>query len=264
MRNPTRRNRNIGTAKQGFKRQNRFDIPCYYIRESKIYWEKLSSYKKIEKQINGWNFTFIVEKTKKDWFHACTIEDLEMILQHIPSAYYRDLRTIVLRQPKRTEEIFSAVWGRLVFYYEFESEGVPAIILESVKSGSKINWSRKINIDRQKELERLKNDGFEMIETKRSFEIDLTLENVRNTQLYRTLLHEIGHYFQYCENPEKFDRLPTAEKEVFAHNFADKLKLELEEKNIIPFSRQFFKESFVQNGLEPIDFLENTENALAA
>ena len=257
MNDPTRRNRNIGTWKQGFKKQNRFDIPCHYIRESKVYWEKLSDYKKIERQINGWKFTFIVEKTKKDWFHACTIEDLEMILQHIPSAYYGDLRTIVLRQPKRTETIFSSVWGRLVFYYEFESTYFPAIILEAVKSGSKFRWSRKIDIDTQKELERLKNDGFEFVETKRSYEIDLTLENVRNTQLYRTLLHEIGHYVQYCENEEKFDQLPSAEKEVFAHNFADKLKANLEEKSLVPFSRQFFNESFVQNGLNPNDFLEN-------
>lgn len=257
MFNPTRRNRNIGTFKQGFKKRNRFDIPCYYIRESKIYWEKLTDYKKIEKQINGWRFTFIVEKTKKDWFHACTIEDLEMILQNIPSDYYRNLRTIILRQPKRTEAIFSPVWGRLVFYYEFEGNSFPAIILESVKSGSKFRWSRKADIDRLKELERLRNDGFEIIETKRSFEIDLRLENVRNTQLYRTLLHEIGHYVQYCENEEKFDQIPSVEKEVFAHNFADKLKQELERKGLIPFPRQFFDESFKQNKLEQTDFLEN-------
>jgi hypothetical protein len=260
MFNPSRRNRNIGTTKQGFKKRNRFDIPCYYLREDKIYWEKLSDYKKIERQINGWKFTFIVEKTKKDWFHACTVEDLEMILQHIPSAYYGDLRTIVLRQPKRTEEIFSPVWGRLVFYYEFESERFPTIILESVKSGSKIRWSRKIDIDRQKEFERLRNDGFEFIETKKSHEIDLTLENVRNTQLYRTLLHEIGHYIQYCESEEKFDQLPTAEKEIFAHNFADKLKFELEQKCVIPFPRQFFNESFIESGVDPNDFLESNDD----
>ena len=257
MNNPTRRNRNIGTAKQGFKRQNRFDIPCYFLREDKIYWEKLTDYKKVEKQINGQKFTFIVEKTSKDYFHACTVEDLEMILQHVSSNYYQDLRTIILRQPKRTERIFSPVWGRLVFYYEFETESFPAIILESVKKGSTFSWSRKADIDTQKELERLRNDGFEFIEDKRSYEINLTLENVRNTQLYRTLLHEIGHYVQYCEDSEKFDTLPSAEKEVFAHNFADKLKLELEQKSVIPFPRKFSQESCVQYGLNPNDFLEN-------
>ncbi|MCU1288129.1 MAG: hypothetical protein JWN60_358 [Acidobacteria bacterium] len=256
MFNPIRRNRNIGTAKQGYKKRNRFDIPCYYLREYKIYWEKLSDYKKIERQINGWNFTFIVERTKEGYFHACTIEDLEMILQHISSAYYKDLRTIILRQPKRTETIFSPVWGRLVFYYGLESTDFPAIILESVKTGSKLSWTRKIDIERQKEIERLRNDGFEITETKRSYEINLTLENVRNTQLYRTLLHEIGHYVQYSENPEKFDTIPSVEKEVFAHNFADKLKLELEEKGLIPFPRQFFDQSFIQNGLDPNDFTE--------
>ena len=65
MFNPTRRNRNIGTVKQGFKKRNRFDIPCYYLREDKIYWEKLSDYKKVERYINGWKFTFIVENYKR-------------------------------------------------------------------------------------------------------------------------------------------------------------------------------------------------------
>ncbi len=116
------------------------------------------------------------------------------------------------------------------------------------------------DIDRQKELERIKNDGFEIVETKRSFEIDLSLENVRNTQLYRTLLHEIGHYVQYCEDEEKFDRLPSCEKEVFAHNFAAKMKIELEQKGLIPFPRQFFDESFTQNGLDSTNFLENTND----
>jgi hypothetical protein len=256
MFNPTRRNRNIGTWKQGFKKQSRFDIPFDYGVGGKTFYEKLTDYKKVERQINGWNFTFIVEKTKKDYFHACTIEDLEMILQHIPSDYYQDLRTIVLRQPKRTERIFSPVWGRLVYGFEFENESFPAIILESVKSDSTFRWTRKADIDTQKELERLRNDGFEFVEDKRSYEINLTLENVRNTQLYRTLLHEIGHYVQFCET-EDFYNIPKDEREVFAHNFADKLKLELEEKGLIPFSRQFFEQSFEQNELEINDFVEN-------
>lgn len=259
MFNPIKRNRNIGTSKQGFKKRNRFDIPCYYIRENKNYWEKLSDYKKVERKINGWNFTFIVEKTKKDWFHACTIEDLEKILLQIPTVYFGELRTIILRQPKRTESIFSSVWGRLVFYYELENEVFPAIILESVKSGSRVRWSRKIDVDRQKEIKRLKADGFEIIETKRSLEIELTLEKVRSTQLYRTLLHEIGHYVQFCEDEEKFDKLTSLEKETFAHNFADKLKSEFEKKSFIPFQRQFFMESFVQNGIDPNDFSEDTD-----
>jgi hypothetical protein len=141
MQNPVRRNRNIGTAKQGLKRQSKFGIPCYYLREDKVYYEKLTHYKIVKKQINGRSFTFIVERTQKDYFHACTIEDLEFILQFVPSFFYKDLTTIILRQPKRTERIFSSAWGRLVFYYEFEGRGFPAIILESAKSGGTLRWN---------------------------------------------------------------------------------------------------------------------------
>jgi hypothetical protein len=62
---------------------------------------------------------------------------------------------------------------------------------------------------------------------------------------------------QYSEDPDAFDRLPVAEKEVFAHKFADKLKKELTDKGVIPFPRQFFESSFRQSDLEPGDFLEH-------
>lgn len=257
MNNPIRRNRNIGTSKQGLKKQSRFDIPFDYSVNGKSFYEKLTDYKTVTKSINGRNFTFIVEKTKKNYFHACTIEDLKKILQFIPSFHYQDLRTIILRQSKRTESLFSSVWGRLVYDFQFESTSFPAIILESVKAQSKFCWSKKLSVDEQKELERIKNDGFELIETKRSYETILTLQKVRNVQLYRTLLHEIGHYFQFLSNPDTFYDIPSAEREVFAHNFADKLKLELEQKGIIPFPRQFSEVSFIQNGLDKNDFLEN-------
>ena len=192
-------------------------------------------------------------KTTKDYFHACTVEDLEMIIQH-SFRLFQGLRTIICI--KKEQKIFHPF--ELVFIMSLKI-ALFRNLLESVKQSSTFRFSRKADIDQQKELERLQKDGFKFIENKRDYEINLTLENVRNTQLYRTLLHEIGHYVQFCEDEERFDRLPTSEKEVFAHNFADKLKLELEEKGVIPFPRQFFEHSFEQNGLDKNDFSEDSK-----
>lgn len=254
MNNPTRRNRNIGTAKQGYKKPTPFVLP-YYRHEWKVYFEKLSEYTKVKRKINGEDFTFVVEKTRENCFHACTIDDVEEILKYIPLDIYDDLRTIVFRQPKRKEEILSPVWGRLVFGYELESDINPAIILESFDYDNRIlKRSKKLNPDGKKEIDRLINDGFEVIEAKRNYEINITLENVRNVQLYRTLPHEIGHYVQYIAEAERFDSIPSNEREVFAHRFADTLKAELKNKRIIPFPRKFNTESLINDGLDPTDF----------
>ena len=104
-------------------------------------------------------------------------------------------------------------------------------------------------MDERREFERLKEDGHEFVETHRGFEVEMKIENVRRTQLFRTLPHEFGHYVHYLgvvERPgredeayevweerwEGYDRIPKVEKEKFAHAYADGLKLELESLGI--------------------------------
>jgi hypothetical protein len=72
MRNPVRRNRNIGTAKQGFGQNNKLEISDSY-RIVKEFYERLESYKKYKRTINGHNFLFIIEQPRKTSQHACSI-----------------------------------------------------------------------------------------------------------------------------------------------------------------------------------------------
>lgn len=254
MNNPIRRNRNIGTSKQGYKPQSKFQIPSSWY-DSRAFYEKLGKTFKVIKDINGQKITFIVEATKKSSYHACTIEDIEKILWNISRKYYEGLTTIILRQPKAKEEIFSSVWGRLIYLYELENKCEPALILEAVDFTKKIVWDRKLSVDSQKELNRLKEDGFNIKEDKRKYTFNLDIATVRNTQLYRTLLHEIGHYYQYITTSSHvYKSLITDEKEAFAHNFADKLKMELMESKIIPFDRILKKENIDNLKLDISDF----------
>lgn len=260
MKTPTRRNKNIGTAKQGHKTQSTFQIPSSWY-DSKTFYEKLGKYVKVTREIGGQTISFIVEKTKNDHCHACTVEDLERVLSAIPIKYVDGLTTFILRQPKSKEEIFSPVWGRLVYLYELENLTLPAVILESVNYTKKIIWDRKLSLDKQKELLRLKTDGYEIEQDKRQYKIKLSVEHVRNTQLYRTLLHEIGHYYHSISTePDIYEKLITTEKETFAHDFADKLRIDLEDFKITPFDRILIQENIEIAGLDLSDFEIQTRN----
>lgn len=253
MFNPSRRNRNIGTAKQGHGQSNRLTIPAPAYTHQ-VFYEQLTEYRKDRKEINGVPFEFVVEQTRKTSQHACTVSDIVEIIRHIPPGDYQDLNLIVLRQPKRKEETLSPVWGRLVYAYEWEGDLRPAILLEAVDYQRTFKWSKKLGPEAQKELDRLKEDGHPIVETKRAFEAEYRLENIRNTQLYRTLPHEFGHYKHYLKDVEEpatdeepyeawekrysdYFNLPPAQKEQFAHRYADQLRKTLLDSQVIPFDR---------------------------
>jgi hypothetical protein len=254
MKNPTRRNKNIGTAKQGHKTQSKFQIPSSYY-DSKIFYEKLGQTISVTREIGGQTVLFIVEKTKKNSCHACTIEDLERVLTAIPRNYIEGLTTFILRQPKAKEEIFSPVWGRLIYLYELGKRTLPAVILESVNYSKAITLNRKLSIEGQKEVLRLIADGHEIHEDKRQYTLKPGLEHVRNTQLYRTLLHEIGHYYHYITTePDVYEKIGATEKEIFAHGFADQCRKALEDAEIIPFDRILTIENIKASKLDLSDF----------
>ena len=241
MFNPTRRNRNIGTAKQGHGQNNKMIISWPAIVEKDFY-ERLGIFEKETREINGNFYTFIIEETRQHSRHACSVSDVENILQLIPPEDLKDLSLIIFRQPKRKEEILSSVWGRLIYSYEFEGNFQPAIIIEAIDYSKKLKWKKKLSVENQKELNRLISDGHKFVDTGKMYEVDYVIDNVRNTQLYRTLLHEIGHYVHYLnvvvrpevedEDFEEWEKrsdfyfsIPSIEKEQFAHSYAEQKRI---------------------------------------
>ncbi|MCU7616792.1 hypothetical protein NZ698_06245 [Chryseobacterium sp. PBS4-4] len=108
MYNPVRRNRNIGTENQGFGQNNRLQISTPY-GTLKSFYERIEKYQKEVRIINDHEFLFIEEETRENCHHTCTFDDLESIIKQIPKEDYGDLKFIILRQPKRKEEILSPV-----------------------------------------------------------------------------------------------------------------------------------------------------------
>ncbi len=271
MKNPTRRNKNIGTSKQGHGQNNRMVIPSTY-RDMKVFWERLGEHTVVTRVINWTEYKFIIEKTKTNSYHACSIDDIVEIIKNVPFEEIDGLTMIILRQPTKKEEILSSVWGRFIYSYEYKGDFETAIILESFEYPQELIRTKKQSLEQQKEFERLKIDGHKFTETKRNFVANLTLEKVRNTQLYRTLVHEFGHYVHYkkevldnekedesIEDWEKrrdlFHKIPSQEKERFANNYALKVSTKLKKLNKIPFDRILDEKTIENEKLSLDDFV---------
>ncbi|MEO9462797.1 MAG: hypothetical protein ABJ242_08690 [Marinomonas sp.] len=253
VKNPTRRNRNIGTKKQGHGKGNSLVIPD---RLDGTYWlNSIGECEVEDRQIAGRNVRFIVESNQIGCIHPCTVSDVAFVLANLPQSDWAGLQTIVFRLPTRKQLTLSPVWGRLLYYAEVTTERGkplakgPAIFLEAVDVGREITWSTSLDPDDFAELERLKSDGHSVQRFGRKHIIALSRESARNTQLYRTFLHEVGHWFDWLSKVEEpsmkgknFERLENdyfarakAERKAFAHRYADRQYSRLRDSAKIPF-----------------------------
>ncbi len=267
-RNPVRRNRNIGTAKSGLGANNELVISRRW-SDLKIFWEKLTKYRVVHRNIKHQQITILVEQTRKGYVHACTPDDIANVFEMIPTTDWEGLTLIVLRQPKVKEEILRSVWGRLAYFAELESHEGAAIFLEAQRINKSLRWNKSLSTDSALELERLREDGHSIRTDKRYHHIDNTLESVRATQLYRTIFHEVGHWVDYQQSVEipseaggdyialqsRYDRKLSFEKEAFAHRYADSLRKKFLTTEQIPFVRQLDEESLRNDKLRVEDFV---------
>lgn len=253
--NPIRRSRNIGTAKQGHGQNNRLTIPERWNGGPWV--EELHAPLRLERTVAGRPLTFHVEKNHGGCAHACTIADICHLLAQIPPADWEGIGDFVLRQPTQKQRTLNPAWGRLRYYANLRQPSDdpddygPAILLEACRFAHPIKWGLHLDPDDQAELDRLREDGHSIERTKRNYLVTPTAETTRATQLYRTLLHEIGHWVDYLEKVlrpdapglEEWDVLrdryfarPTDEREAFAHAYADRMRARLLAVGIIPFA----------------------------
>ena len=203
--NPTRRNRNIGTENAGYGQNNRLVIPAAWA-DDRRYYEKLVNPIEVAVKVRSVSLQILVEPPLIGFAHACTIDDIEHLLQLVPVAHFQAFRLIVLRQPKRKERNLSPTWGRWVYWSNIGVHSGSAIYLEAQDLSRPIRWSTSLTPDYARELDRLHEDGHMVSSGKRSHLITCTLDSTRRTQLYRTLPHEIGHYVHYLQTVEEPSR----------------------------------------------------------
>jgi len=114
--------------------------------------------------------------------------------------------------------------------------------------------------------------------------LDRNLDTVRATQLYRTLLHEIGHWVDWrtreripaglgarrdsrtsrpadaktapFDRPwESYWQRPHSERERYAHRYSDQLRKRLMGEGLIPFERIISPQRLGRMGVRKEDFM---------
>jgi hypothetical protein len=249
--NQKRRNRNIGTSKQGHGKNNEFTIP-QPADTLKYYYERFVEPEIKTIAVHGRDIPVVVEQLKNGYFYSCSPADVEYLLNQLPEKDLNGFGLLIFRQPKKKEVILSSVWGRLIYSVEFSGEYYPSIILEATPCKNELKFTKKQSVDEKREFELLKQDGLKFKLNKREFVAETDENMIRDIQLYRTLLHEVGHYVQYLEvveipgdDEEPFEdwekrsdlyfSIPAIDKEAFANRYAIDMKSKLRNKGIIPF-----------------------------
>jgi hypothetical protein len=278
-RNPTRRNRNIGTARSGHGQNNRLTIPEVG-HGGHVFWERIDGASEISRVVSGRVLRFFIQPTRADCVYACTVDDITRLMSYVPSSDWEGLETVVLRQPRRKEQILASVWGRLSYAADLVNRHGdvlyrgPAIIIEAVKPTAPLKFGKSLSLDDMAELERLKWDGHKLRPNDSNHTLEPTLESCRATQLYRTIPHELGHWVDFLEKVEhpsvrfgadeeiagygklldRYHSRPNSEKERFAHAYAEQLRRHLIASRAIPFDRQLDCEQMTQDRLRLQDF----------
>lgn len=206
--NPTRRNRNIGTAKRGHGQDNRLVVPKAW-PDDRVFWEVLREPVVVRRR----GLAFVVEPPRPGSFHACTPDDIRAVLDFAPPADVNALDAVVLRQPTRKQELLRPVWGRLAFF-----AGLGTAIYLDAQWPRPIRWSLSLDPEDARELERLRADGHPVRRDRRGWVVEPTWASIRVTQLHRTLLHELGHLVDWNRGAARA-RTRRA-KEDFAHRYA--------------------------------------------
>ncbi len=271
MRNPTRRNRNIGTARQGHGQDNRLVIRDV-ANDWREWWAQLGPHEAVHRHVDGVGVTFIVEATLKGWRHSCTPDDICHLLRALPKADWQGLSLFLLRQPRRKEAILRPAWGRLSYDASLGRPGRPdiwqgpTVSLEAQTTDKPLVWSVSLDPEDTQELGRLIADGHAVTRKGRRHVIEMTSASIRSTQLYRTLLHEIGHWVDWQEKvlrpaggdldhesalSDLYFARPRAEREAFAHRYADETRERLARLGVLPFEALRSHERLTRDQLDP-------------
>jgi hypothetical protein len=274
--NPTRRNRNIGTSKQGHGENNRFVVPRSWA-DSVYEWKRVPEHVVVRRKVWGVDLPIVVEPTRRGSLHACTVDDIARMLNLLPCDHIDPpneipgIQGVVLRQPTRKEEALRPVWGRVGFAVDVGPLCGPVIFLEAQPVPLLLKWTGRLRVDGQQELARLTDMADQNRFDGRHHHLTFSLAGIRRVQLYHTLPHEVGHWvdmYKTVELPslhedyaywekcwDRYWQRVTEERESYAHRYATEAVQGLRECGQIPFPRQIDLGSLQAENLRPEDFV---------
>jgi len=244
-RNPARRSRNMGTTAQGFKSRNTFAIPSPQQGNHRFY-ERLVNPVESSMMLGPHEFTVLIEPALDGFFYYLSVPDVLEVLKLIPEIDRHGIDLIVFRQPKRKERIFSPVWGRMAYWADFGKHSGTSVVIEAIAHDYSYKIDKDIGPVFARELEALKADGHRVMAGAKNIEITCPPDAIRNTQLFRTLPHEIGHNVDFTQKVrnvqgdwEELRNLyfarPQREREQFADRYAATVMAPYRANAIVPF-----------------------------
>lgn len=274
-RDPTRRNRNIGTAKQGHGANNRLVLPRRW-QDCRWEWKRDRPHSVARRTVWGRSLPFVVEHTRADCVHACTVDDVVQILSMLPERHFKSyeyidgIQGIVMRQPTRKEELLHPTWARLGYGVTIGPVTGPVVYLTAQRMPLPLVWSSRLDPEDQRELTRLQSVATSYRFDGRKHRMQFDIDGVRAVQLFHSLPHEIGHWADMFENVElpgaeeydvwkslwdQYFQRPDSEREEFAHRYADEFRARMQAEGRIPFSRTVDEDVLRSDGLRAEDFL---------
>jgi hypothetical protein len=110
-----RRNRHQGTAARGHGSDNQLVIPSARGALPGIAVQQVGAHRTVHRDIAGKRWTFVVERTYRDSWHACSVDDLARMLSFIPAGHHEGLSLVILHQPTRKYRLLNGAWGQLSY-----------------------------------------------------------------------------------------------------------------------------------------------------
>jgi hypothetical protein len=244
-------------------------------RDCRAFWERVPHFTVVTRRVRGRDLPFVVEPTGRDSVYTCTVDDIATICNAAPAEHMAGVQGVILRQPKRKEAILSSAWGRLGYAVRVGPISGAAIVVEACRLPLTLKWRTRLDPPQQQELDRLVREADRVESNGRHHILHFGLAAVRGVQLYRTVLHELGHWVDYYEKVDlssrarngsgwgalwdAYCRRPLREREAFAHCYARELAKNLKVRGVIPFDRILNLRRLAAEGLSPKDFVWDPE-----
>lgn len=229
-------------------------------RDGKAFFERLRDPVVLDRQVGERTMRFVVEPTQPGFIYPCTVDDACRVLGACPAEFLQGVPLVVFRQPSRKQRVLNPVWGRAVFWFDFGRDGGSAVVIEA-QCFKPIRWGPLLSLEERLELNRLSADGHRVERVRRGYEIHMTPESLRNTVLYRTLLHEIGHHVDFdLSSAEEWAGKTKKTKEDLAHRFASNGLELLKSQGLAPFAPLLDAAAMSRDGLDVAWFVAEPQD----
>jgi len=192
MRNPVRRNKNIGKTQGGRVKSGKADE-----KWSRL-WFNTDIYAKLSDSNDIWQI--YKENPSSNYYHPCSGEEYIEILQQLPNDQTKYVKAIILPRISKNDAMYGVDAKR-------RSD---CIIMNPFLKAMVISWPQK---PQDKVFRHYKHWCNTWESTQDEWQLKWTKAEVKKYYLYHLFLHELGHI-----NQPFFNSL--AKREEFAENFA--------------------------------------------